>query len=80
MTKRHHVPPPERPRLIDLHDAASMLGTSTRTVRRMVSAGELAGYQIRPRCLRVKEHEVLELIDRSRIPTARRYQRPDRRR
>jgi excisionase family DNA binding protein len=72
MTNRHHIEPAERPKLIDLHEAANMLGASTRTIRRKVSAGELTGYQVGVRLLRVEEREILALIDESRIPTATR--------
>jgi excisionase family DNA binding protein len=70
MTKRHHPEPRERRRLIDLHLAAEMLGCSTRTIRRKVSAGELSGFQAGPRLLRVDEAEVTALIEAARIPTA----------
>lgn len=58
-------------RLIDLHKAAAILDCGPRTIRRKVSAGELTGYQVGARMLRVDETEVLALIEAGRIPTAR---------
>jgi excisionase family DNA binding protein len=54
-------------RYITVDAAAEMLSVSPRTIRRMISRGELAGYRLGPRLLRVDEAEVQALL--RRIPT-----------
>lgn len=61
---------PPRRRLIDLHDAADRLGSSARSVRRLISAGTLAGYRVGPRQLRVDEAELEAHIAESKVPAA----------
>ena len=60
--------PATRRRLVSLNEAALYYGCSPRTIRRMVAAGQVAGYRITPRLLRVD----LDELDRSgeRIPSA----------
>lgn len=57
-----------RPRFGSIDAAAERLGCSPRTVRRMIAAGELAGYRLGKRMLRVNLDEVEALL--RRIPTA----------
>jgi excisionase family DNA binding protein len=52
---------PTRRRLASLATAAEHLGVCTRTVRRLISNGELTGYRIGPRAIRVDLNEVDEL-------------------
>ncbi len=44
--------------LISLQDAASMLGVSTKTLRRRVADGTLVAYRVGPKLLRVDRFEV----------------------
>jgi excisionase family DNA binding protein len=56
---------------ITLQDAAEHLSVSTRTIRRLISSGQLPGYRIggpRGRLLRVELADVDGLV--RRIPTA----------
>lgn len=55
------------PRFEPLEKAAKTLGCSTKTVRRYISTGRLAGYRMGPRLLRVDMNEVEALL--SPIPT-----------
>ena len=63
--------PGAHPRLIDLHEAGTMLGVHPRTIRRKVATGELAGFKLGPRCMRVELADVLALIESTRVPSAR---------
>lgn len=59
--------------LIDKKEAADLLGTSTRTIEREVSAGRLPKYKIRG-CVRFRKADVLRLSVESALvnPTTRR--------
>lgn len=56
---------PKRPsttqRYADLATAAEYLSVTPKTIRRMISRGELTGYRIGPRTLRVDLNEVQAL-------------------
>jgi excisionase family DNA binding protein len=56
------------PRYISIEKAAAALDTSPRTVRRLIASGELKGYRVGKRLLRIDVND-LEAITR-RIPTA----------
>ena len=63
--------PPARPhrrQLMTLSAAAELLACNEKTLRRYISAGDLRGYRIGPRSLRVELAEV-EALARP-IPTA----------
>jgi len=49
-------------------DAAARVGVSTKTVRRWIASGQLAGYRIGPRLLRVDPDEFDKML--TLIPTA----------
>jgi excisionase family DNA binding protein len=49
-------------------DAAARVGVSTKTVRRWIASGQLAGYRIGPRLLRVDPDEFDRML--TLIPTA----------
>jgi len=68
MPKTSTNPPPRR--LINLHEAATILGSSPDTVRRLISAGTLKGYRPGLRQLRVDLDDLEAHIARSQIPTA----------
>lgn len=55
-------------RLEAIPTAAEYLGVSTKTIRRYISAGRLAGYRTGPRLIRVDHAELEQLLHR--IPTA----------
>lgn len=61
-----------RPRLIDQQNAARILGfKTTRTVRNLITRGELTGYRVRGvRAIRVDLNEVRALVET--IPVAER--------
>lgn len=48
--------------LLTIETAADMLATSPRTIRRYISSGDLPGYRIGPRQLRVKREDVAALL------------------
>lgn len=50
------------PRFITLDEAADVLSLDEKTIRRYIANGELAGYRIGPRALRVTLAEVLALV------------------
>ena len=50
-------------------DAAGRLGVSTKTVRRWIASGQLAGYRMGPRLLRVDPDDLDRML--THIPTAR---------
>lgn len=52
-----------------LAQAAQRVGVSTRTIRRWIASGHLAGYRAGPRLMRVNPDDVDRLL--RRIPTAR---------
>lgn len=66
--------------LIDLHEAAGLLDCSTRTVRRLVDNGELSGYQLATRKLRVDRREVLGLSEQRLLAAQAAYNWVSRRR
>lgn len=55
------------PRYGSIDAAAERLGCSARTVRRMIAAGELAGYRLGKRMLRVNLDEIENILHK--IPT-----------
>jgi len=62
----HSSKPPSR--LVDLKKAAERFDSSERTVRRMIAAGELTGYRVGKRLVRLNADE-LDALARV-IPTA----------
>ena len=50
-------------------EAAARVGVSTKTVRRWISSGQLAGYRVGPRLLRIDPDDVDRML--TLIPTAR---------
>jgi excisionase family DNA binding protein len=50
-------------------DAAARVGLSTKTVRRWIASGQLAGYRMGPRLLRVDPDDVDRML--TLIPSAR---------
>jgi len=50
-------------------DAAARVGVSTKTVRRWIASGQLAGYRIGPRLLRIDPDDVDRML--TLIPSAR---------
>ena len=57
-----------RTRYITIGDAADHLSVTERTVRNFIARGELTGYRIGTRAIRVDLHEVEALL--TPIPTA----------
>ena len=57
-----------RPDWGSIQAAADRLGCTTRTVRRMISRGDLAAYRVGPRLIRVDLNEVDNVL--RPIPTA----------
>ncbi|WP_276770983.1 helix-turn-helix domain-containing protein [Lawsonella clevelandensis] len=53
------------PQFISVSDAATLLSLSTKSVHRMINAGELTGYYPRPRALRVSVSELDALMKRN---------------
>ncbi len=64
-------PPPRasRRQYESVGDAAARVGVSTKTVRRWIASGQLAGYRMGPRLLRVDPDEFDRML--TVIPTAR---------
>lgn len=52
----------ELPRHPDISEVANYLNVSARTVRRLISRGELKAHRIGPRLLRVDRKSVLEMV------------------
>ena len=50
-------------------DAAARVGVTTKTVRRWIASGQLAGYRIGPRLLRIDPDDVDRML--TLIPSAR---------
>ena len=50
-------------------EAAGRVGVSTKTVRRWIASGQLAGYRMGPRLLRVDPDDVDAML--TLVPTAR---------
>lgn len=50
------------PRYITIDDAAEILSLDEKTIRRYIASGDLAGYRIGPRALRVTLDDVLALV------------------
>jgi len=64
------VPNNQQPRRLGgLNIAADFLGVSTKTVRRMIASGELTGYRVGKRLIRVDLDEVDALA--RQIPTTK---------
>ena len=59
---------PNAARYVSLDVAAGRLGCSERTLRRMVSAGEIPAYRLSKRLLRVDWNDIERML--RRIPTA----------
>ena len=57
-------------RLATVPDAASYCGVSPKTIRRRIASGDLTGYRMGPRLLRVDLNEVDDRLLRP-LPTAR---------
>ena len=55
-------------RLTSIEDAADYVGTSAKTIRRRITAGELRGYRFGARLIRVDLDEVDQLL--REIPAA----------
>jgi excisionase family DNA binding protein len=55
------------PRLLSMADVADVLGLSIRTVRRMVSMGELPIVRLNNRTVRFRPEDVKALIDRGYV-------------
>jgi excisionase family DNA binding protein len=54
--------------LLTQAQAAKSLGTTPRTVRRLIADGTLPAYRVGPRMVRIREDDVFALL--RRIPTA----------
>jgi excisionase family DNA binding protein len=48
--------------LIDVNDAAALVGVSHWTIRRRISDGSLPGFRFGPRTLRVRRGDVVALL------------------
>lgn len=59
-TPRFSPPGPD----LSISSAASILGTSTYTVRKLLSAGELQAYELRPGAVRIRRESVIALRNR----------------
>ena len=59
-----HVAP-----LLTAHEVADVLGLALRTIRRMVSRGELPIVRLGPRAIRFRPEDVQQLIRRGYIPS-----------
>ena len=69
MTPRSTTPEPRTPRqFISLNEASARLGVAPRTIRRMISRGELTGYRVGTRILRVDGAQVDSAL--RKIPSA----------
>jgi len=60
VSRRHYEP---------VGEAAARVGVSTKTVRRWIASGQLAGFRMGPRLLRVDPDDVDRML--TPIPTAR---------
>lgn len=58
---------PARPQYVTLGDAAEYLSVTERTIRNYVSRGELSGYRLGGRSVRVLQHELDAMM--TPIPT-----------
>ena len=56
------------PRYIPIEQASIHLSLDKKTLRRMIARGELRGYRVGPRLIRVDRHEVDAMLQP--IPTA----------
>jgi len=59
---------PSRRQYESVGEAAARVGVSTKTVRRWIASGQLAGYRIGPRLLRIDPDDVDRML--TLIPTA----------
>ena len=60
---------PSRRHYESVGDAAARVGVTTKTVRRWIASGQLAGYRIGPRLLRIDPDDVDRML--TLIPSAR---------
>lgn len=56
------IPSPTTPSYVSLADAAELAGVCTKTVRRWISSGNIAGYRVGPRLIRVDLAEVERMM------------------
>lgn len=61
--------PASRRNYESIGEAAARVGVSTKTVRRWIASGQLAGYRVGPRLLRIDPDDVDRML--TLIPTAR---------
>jgi len=64
-----HTPRASRRHYESVGEAAARVGVSTKTVRRWIASGQLAGYRMGPRLLRVDPDDVDAML--TLVPTAR---------
>ena len=63
------LPPASRRHYESVSEAAARVGVSTKTIRRWIASGQLAGYRMGPRLLRVDPDDVDAML--TLIPAAR---------
>lgn len=61
---------PDAPRYVTIEDAAAYLSCATKTIRRMITAGELPAYRVRT-AVRIDREDLDRVMRRNRIPHAR---------
>lgn len=61
-TNRVHTHTPIEPRGVSIDDAAAYLGVNPRTIRRMISSGQLTGYRVGSKLIRLDIDEVDALM------------------
>ncbi|WP_406272495.1 helix-turn-helix domain-containing protein [Nocardia sp. NBC_00881] len=62
MVEKTFVETPEARNLISLKTAAALIDVDTKTIRNWIAAGDLNGYRINGRLLRVERDELLALV------------------
>ena len=62
---------PGAPTYLTIQEAAQILRCSTKTVRRYVAKGSLAGYRVGPTMVRIRANELEALVSSGAIPNAR---------
>ncbi|CAL8980354.1 hypothetical protein PROP_03136 [Propionicimonas sp. T2.31MG-18] len=62
MYKPQNPPSPTDHRWVGIASAATYAGVSTKTVRRWISSGNIAGYRVGPRLIRVDLAEVERMM------------------
>lgn len=60
--------PPNTRRYVTIEAAADQLGVATKTIRRRIASGELTGYKLGKRTIRVRADDIENLL--REIPTA----------